>query len=314
MNTHFWKNKRVVVTGAGGFIGRHMVNFLFDEGAMVIAIVSGLAKQKHMFDSKKNIQIVPIDLNDRDATVNATKNVDAIFHFAGLDGGSAYKHTHTHEILQTNTRIALNILDACKVNHISRLLLMSSIEVYPKALSGMVHEKSGESNWFYEEVSGYAWVKRYTEILTKYYHDDSLQIALARVGNVYGPGDDISKGRVIPTFIHQAIENKPIHITVSKNARMTFMYVTDLVRALALLLEKYATGEPVNIIGSQQIDLYTLAKKIVHTMGSKSKIEYDPSDVNKEYVEHSNKKFLGISGFTEHVTLDEGIQAVKENL
>ncbi len=314
MSDSFWINKKVAVTGAGGFIGSHVVRFLSEHGARVTALVSHRSKQKPNAVRKKNLRVCVVDLNNRENTVRVLKNTDIVFHFAGLDGGTAYKQAHTHEILQTNTRIALNILDACKINRVSRLLLMSSVEVYAISKSSVVDKRFNRGYWFDEDIGAYAWVKRYTEILGKYYHDKNLRIAIARAGNVYGPGDDVAKGRVIPTFIHLAKANKPIKITAPKSKELTFMFVTDLARALTLLIEKHATGEPVNIIGSQRINLYELAKKVVDITGSKSKITYSPPESQSVHRNYSNKQFLTLTPFKEQYTIDKGIKHMCENI
>ena len=211
-------------------------------------------------------------------------------------------------MLETNVHIAQTVLEASRKSGVSRLMLMSSIKVYPLKRSGNINEHYGRTNWFYESLPAYAWSKRIMEIMAKYYNSETLHISIARAGNVYGPGDNPTKGRVIPRFIKSALSNQDIVITDSRSQKIPFIHVKDLVVRLMRLVDVYPICDPVNIVGSESISLYDLARLIIRLTGSKSRIICsEDSDVYKEYniSADKHKKLLGKDNFR---SLEQGIK------
>lgn len=264
----FWNNKKIVITGAAGFIGSHAVKMLLGKEAKIIAVVSPKTdekKLKNIFSGDvKKISIKKVNLLDAAACLDVTKGCDIILNFAAMDGGSQFKQEHSAEIFKTNMRIVLNMLDAAVANKVDRFLLMSSIEVYPKNAKSPITEEVG---WDSSDVAnGYVWSKRFSEIVAKMYAEEyGLKIAIARPGNVYGPNDmtGVERGRVIPTFIHKVINNEKIELFDGGKQLKQFIYVDDLIVALLNLTEKYVVCEPINIAGKEAISIKNLANMII---------------------------------------------------
>lgn len=311
MNKAFWKNKRVAVTGANGFIGSRAILALKKAGAVVRAVTS---RNKYTPHIKKYCEVFPVDLCNEKQAQAAVHNQEVVLHFAALDGGREFKLTHELDVLQTNMRITETILHGAKKEGVSKLFLMSSIDVYPSTRSGVIEETYGSTNWFYETLTGYAWSKRFMEILSKYYYDTSLGIAIARVGNVYGANDDLKRGRVIPTFIQAALDGKDIMITTSKQQKVPFIHVDDLIPRIMKLIEVYSTCDPVNIVGDDSISLFDLATCIVRQSNSSSQVIYAPKKTTRFRYNISRRKARRILGDFPSRSIEEGIRGILEDM
>ena len=307
---NFWKNKKVLVTGGNGFIGSNVVEELIRRQAIVVITV----QNNLQFNLSKKVKIEKTDLTNIDNCLKVTKNIDIILNFAALDGGSVFKKEHAAEIFKNNVAIVLNILEASRLNNIDRVLLMSSTEVYSEDTKTPIKEEDGFLGDFSKDKYGYAWSKRFSEIAGMiYYNQYGLKIAIARVGNVYGPNDfrGIERGRVIPTFINKARKNENITIWGSGQQKKSFLYITDLVEALLNLTEKYSVCDPVNITSSEYRTLKDLGEQIIKLSESKSKIVLKKikNNENSEKIISINKAKKNI-GFEEQIPLIMGLQKI----
>ena len=311
---NFWNKKKVLITGASGFIGSHVVDYLVENGADVTVQVSRKTKpskiKRNLSHSLKKIKIVKADLTDANSCFEITKNQSIIFNFAALDGGSIFKKEHAAEIFKTNSRITLNMLEAARVANIEKFLLVSSIEVYPKNVSRPLSENYGLFKEVDKNTDGYVRSKIFSETTAKKYSEQyGLKINIVRPGNVYGPRDYLDKGRVIPTFIEQALNNKPITIWNNGEQKKSFIYVYDLVNAIVKLVERYEGHDPVNIAGEKYISIRDLAQLIIGLTKSKSKIiNLKSKDLRTEDMLIDTKKARKIIRFKENSSLEEGLK------
>jgi nucleoside-diphosphate-sugar epimerase len=283
----FWKNKKVLVTGASGFIGSHTIDALLERGAIVTAIVSpktGKEKiKRNLGHVLKQAKIIKADLLSLNECLKITHNQNAVFNFAAMDGGVYFKMKYPAKIFRTNSQITLNMLEAARQNKANRFLLISSIEVYPGNLPSRVNEKYGSREGLDEKTEGYSWSKRFGEVAAKMYHKEhGMNIAVARLGNVYGPRDysDKEKGRVIPTFISQSLQGQDIRVAGDGMQERAFLYVADLVEALLNLMEKYAVCDPVNVASDKYITIRDLAGLVINIIGKNNKLTLEKSDIS----------------------------------
>ncbi|HEX8964802.1 MAG TPA: NAD(P)-dependent oxidoreductase [Patescibacteria group bacterium] len=307
---NFWKDKKVVITGAAGFIGSHVVKSLLKKDANITAVVSPKTNQRRLRDifknETKNISIKKVDLLDAVACLKITKGQDIVLNFAAMDGGSKFKQEHSAEIFRTNIRIVLNMLDAAVANNIDRFLLMSSIEVYSKKTKFPIKEDvSWESS---DGANGYVWSKRFSEIVASMYAKNfGLKIAIARPGNVYGPGDatGVKKERVIPTFIHKVLKNETIELFDDGKQRKQFLYIDDLVMALLDLVEKYAICSPLILAAKEVVTIKKLAN-VINNLVNNKKIKIP--DSNKYKLPFDITKAKKVINFNPKTDLLKGLE------
>jgi nucleoside-diphosphate-sugar epimerase len=310
---NFWKHKKVLVTGGAGFIGSNAVKELAKRHSVVTIAVSKSTSQselKKIFGGLlKEINICFIDLLSINDCLRITKGMDVVLNFAAMDGGTKFKKEHATEIYKVNTEIVKNVLKAAEQNKVDRVLLMSSIDVYPKGTDAVLNEADADTI----TSKGYVGAKIFSEKLAKKYYDKyGLKIAIARPGNVYGPGDTFSKGRarVIPTFIAKALKGENIEISVNLSRKLAFIHVTDLVAALLNLTGNYANCDPVNILGSEKISLEELAKTIITVVNSNSKIILSKNVVEKKNPIISVSKARRVIDFKERVGFKNGLKVL----
>lgn len=309
---NYWKNKMVLVTGAGGFIGSHMVGALVGSGAKVTALFSGSTTAAETPD----VSSVSGDLLSMETCVHALKGQDVVCNMAALDGGTSFKRSHSAEIFTVNTTITSNVLEAARIHKTDKLLLMSSAMVYPGSLQGIIDEGKAAASEAPDEYDGYARSKKDLEASAQQYSKQyGMHIALARPGNTYGPGDTIQKGRIIPSLIHKALLNETITITGNGENEVSFLHVDDLVNNLLALTELYAVADPVNLASERYIRIRELVDMIISLAGSKSNVVYtgDMTEVPPKRI-LSVAKAKKVIHFSETVTLENGVRSLIEQM
>ena len=185
---------RVLVTGAGGFIGHHMVKYLVDSGHWV----RGADIKYPGYEPSAAQEFELLDLRRWDNCLQATRGVDEVYHFAADMGGIGYINNHHVDSARNNVLASTHMLEASHVNGVSRLFFASSACVYPQYLQDVPEVKplKEEDASPYDPDEGYGWEKLFTEKLCQYYHEDyGLETRVARFHNVYGPLGSYDDGR-----------------------------------------------------------------------------------------------------------------------
>jgi dTDP-glucose 4,6-dehydratase len=265
---------RIVVTGAAGFLGSHLVDRLLEKGHEVVGVDSKITGQpenlKHL-ESNRSFRLVRSDVTQY---IHVPGPVDRVYHFASPASPLDFPRFPVH-ILKVGALGTLNALGLAKAKA-ARLLLASTSEVYGDP---MVHPQV-EGYWGnvnpIGERSMYDEAKRFAEALTMSYHrQNQVETRIVRIFNTYGPRMRLNDGRVLPNFVRSALRNEPLTIHGDGSQTRSFCYVDDLLKGIMLLMES-VTDEPVNIGNPEEITVTDLAKEIISLIGSKSTIINKP--------------------------------------
>lgn len=260
MQRNYWKNKKVIVTGSGGFLGGHFVRELSELQSQVVSAPHDI-----------------IDLLDFDKTKSLFRNADVIINCAALDGNSEFKVRHAAEILDSNLRITLNVLNAAKANAVKDIVLFSSAEIYSPDAPNPIKEEDDYRLYNEHTLNGYILSKRYGEILSDLYCKEfNLQIYLPRPSNIYGPNDHFSEidNKMIPSFIKKVAVGEPIEIWGDGLQIRQFIYVKDVVYSVFSMIEKNYS-DVLNISTEEFISILDLAKIIYKCFDKKPNINFN---------------------------------------
>jgi nucleoside-diphosphate-sugar epimerase len=318
----FYKNKRVLVTGADGFMGSHLVDRLLSEGAKVSVYVRGSSISGTTQYSLKNIKhlegritdILTGDIASADSIELVIKNKpEIIFHLAA-DAYVPNSFDHPIEVMETNVIGTLNMLQAVKESSkIRRIVCTSSSEIYGMTIGGSIDEEHPlypSSPYAASKVAA----DRYAY---SYYNTYHLPIAIIRPFNTYGPRHTYD---VIPKFIELALNDETLTVHGRGTQSRDFTYVDDMIDAFMIMgSHEKAIGRAVNFGTAKAISINYIAKKIKELSGSASEIIHTPerkAQVPKLLCNYSLAKKL--FGWSPKIFIDEGLRRniawAKQNL
>lgn len=279
--TSFWSKKRVLVTGAGGFIGSHLVEALARGGASVRAFVRYNSRADIGFlrealpALKDQLEIVSGDLRDEAAVRQAVRGCDVVFHLGALIA-IPYSYLHPREVAETNFMGTLNILMACEEIGVKRLIHTSTSEVYGTALRTPIdetHPLQGQSPYSASKIGA-------DKLVESFYRSYALPVVTIRPFNTYGPRQ--STRAVIPTIITQALSEDTIYLG-SLEATRDFTFVDDTVRGFLCGAEASGVeGGTYNLGTGVEIRIGDLAKQIIKEIDLPVKIVVDPKRLRPE--------------------------------
>jgi dTDP-glucose 4,6-dehydratase len=266
-----------LVTGGAGFLGSHLCDALLGRGDRVICIdnleTGSLANIEHIRSENfvhRNVDIIEPYYVD--------EPLDYVFHLASPASPIDYLRLPLHT-LKVGSYGTHHTLGVAKL-HRARFLTASTSEVYgdPK------EHPQPESYWGHVNPIGprgvYDEAKRYAEALTMAYHrQQGVDTAIVRIFNTYGPRMRPHDGRAIPTFLRQALQDRPITVFGDGSQTRSFCYVDDLIRGIIALAES-GYHDPVNVGNPNEFTLLELAEEVIRATDSKSEIIYEalPTD------------------------------------
>jgi NAD dependent epimerase/dehydratase len=281
MNTNFWKSKKVLVSGAGGFIGSHLVEALVARGAQVRAFVRynsrGDVGLLRMIPEtmRAGIEIIGGDLRDPHAIQDAVKGCQVVFHLGALIS-IPYSYVHPYEVAQTNVMGTLNMLEACRSNEVEKLVHTSTSEVYGSALRVPIdedHPLQGQSPYSASKIGA-------DKLAESFYRSFSLPVVTIRPFNTFGPRQ--SARAVIPVIITQALRGGKIQLGNTETTR-DFTYVDDTVRGFILAAETEGVeGEVMNLGSGRELRIAKLCELIVSKIGLPVEIVVDKMRLRPE--------------------------------
>jgi len=263
---HFFKNKKVVVTGGSGFIGSHLVEQLLAlEASPVI-----LTRQKNpvFLNAVLNkITLKYCDLFDYKATLDSCEGVDVVINLAATVAGLAYNAKHSATIYRQNSQLLLNTIEAAKNAHVTYFSTCSSACVYPRYCTIPTPETEGMKEEPEPTNSGYGWAKRMQEYVSvQYAKEFGMKIAISRPYNGYGPRDNFNEetSHVIPALIKKAFETRTgaFEVWGDGDHSRSFLYSDDFARGILEVTARYACHDPINIGADEEITIRALAHMI----------------------------------------------------
>ena len=295
-----------VVTGGAGFLGSHLCEHLLGRGHRVICVDN---LDTGSLGNIEQIRVGGFTFMQHDMTqhIDVPEPVDFVFHLASPASPIDYLRLplQTLKVGSYGTHNALGLAKAKR----ARFLISSTSEVYGDP---QVHPQP-ESYWGHVNPIGprgvYDEAKRFAEAMVMAYHrQQGVDTAIVRIFNTYGPRMRPHDGRAIPTFIRQALENKPITVFGDGSQTRSFCYVDDLIRGIVALAE---SGEhlPVNIGNPDEMTLLQLAKAVVSATGSQSQIVFEALPVDDPQVRQPDiTRARAILGWEPTIDLEEGLR------
>jgi len=307
-------NKKILVTGAGGFIGSHLVEAIVKKGCKVRAFVhynsfnswGWLDYINKISSIKDNIEVFNGDIRDSYGLKRAMKNIDIVFHLAALIG-IPYSYYSPESYVDTNIKGTLNILQVARELEIQKIIHTSTSEVYGTAQFTPITEEHPIN-----PQSPYAATKAAADFIAlSFYKSFNTPAAIIRPFNTYGPRQ--SGRAVIPTIISQIISKKTKIKLGSVHPTRDFTYVKDTVQGFINAAESDdSAGKIINIGSNSEISINELANLIAKLMGSEIEIEAldkrkRPEKSEVERLLADNSKARELLGWSPMYKLEEGI-------
>ncbi|MBI5839970.1 MAG: GDP-mannose 4,6-dehydratase [Chloroflexi bacterium] len=311
-----WNGKRVLVTGAGGFIASHLVERLVSEGAQVRAFTRYNSRNDVGMlrlvapDVFSQLEIVSGDLRDVEAVRGAVRGVDTVFHLGALIA-IPYSYVHPREVIETNVMGTVNVLMAARDFGVRRVVHTSTSEVYGTAQYTPIdeaHPLQGQSPYSASKIGA-------DKIAESFYRSFEVPVVTLRPFNTYGPRQ--STRAVIPTIITQVLTRDEVKLG-SLDPSRDFTFVSDTADGFMRAAEAdNVLGQEINLGNDNTIRIGDLVGKIFGIIGRSPKVITDEqrirpgkSEVMKLWA--SNQKAKEMIGWEPRVSLDEGLRLTIE--
>jgi dTDP-glucose 4,6-dehydratase len=311
-----WSDKKVLVTGAGGFIASHLVEALLRRGAGVRAFVRynsrgdiGLLTHLDPRDLS-TIEIIAGDLRDLPAVQAAAKGVDLIFHLGALIA-IPYSYLHPAEVVESNVIGTLNVLLAARDLGIAKVIHTSTSEVYGTAQRVPIdesHPLQGQSPYSASKIGA-------DKLAESFYCAYGLPVVTVRPFNTYGPRQ--SARAVIPTIISQALTRDELHLGSLETCR-DFTYVSDTVNGFLCAAEAQGVeGETFNLGTGREVSVAELVQAVGKLLGRELPVVQEEVRLRPEKSEvmrllSDNRKAKARLGWQQQVPLEQGLSLTVE--
>lgn len=303
--------KCVLITGGAGFIGSHLCNYLIDKGYRVIAmdnLITGTMKNIERLMDNTDFKFVEQDVTKY---IDIKEDLDYVLHFASPASPIDYKNfpIQTLKVGSLGTHNALGVAKAKN----AKFLLASTSEIYGDPLVN----PQPESYWGNVNAVGprgvYDESKRFAEAITMAYHKThKLDTRIARIFNTYGEKMRGNDGRAIPTFIEQALNNRPLTVFGEGKQTRSFCYISDMIDGIYKLMVSNV-NQPINLGNPDELTILQLAEKIIKISRSKSQIAFKPLPADDPKVRRPDVSFAWKSlKWKAQVSLGEGLKKTIE--
>ena len=286
------QNKNILVVGAGGFIGGHLIKNLLNNGNNIVA--SDIKPKEYWFQDFENVKnFYSMDMKDINNCRQLTKNIDYVFNMACNMGGMGFIENNKADCMQS-VLINTNLLIACKEDKVKKYFFSSSACAYNKTkqqdvfIEGLKEEDAYPAN----PEDGYGWEKLFSERMCRHFMEDyGLEVRIARYHNIYGPYGTYGGGREkAPAALCRKVlsaktkNEKSIQVWGDGKQTRTFLYIDDCIEGTLRLFES-DYSEPVNIGSDEQVSINQMIEIIEEISG-----------INKLHREYQLDKPKGVRG------------------
>jgi NAD dependent epimerase/dehydratase len=307
------KDKKILVTGADGFIGSHLVEELVAKGAKVRAFVFYNSFNSYGWldsissQTKDKIEFFPGDIRDPNGIREAMKDIDIVFHLAALIA-IPFSYHSPDSYIDTNVKGTLNIIQAARDNKIKRIIVTSTSEVYGTAQFIPIteeHPKQSQSPYSASKIGADA-------IADSFFRSFNLPLTIVRPFNTYGPRQ--SARAIIPTIISQLLNGAREIKLGDLSPKRDLLFVKDTISGFLKIAQcDSLIGHEVNIATESEVSIGDLANILINKINPKAKIISDPIRLRPKNSEvyrlfGSNKKLKSFTDWEQKYSIEEGLE------
>jgi dTDP-glucose 4,6-dehydratase len=311
-----WEGERVVITGAGGFIGSHLTDALVRRGADVCAFLHYRPEGGHGLldlldpEVRSDVEVVASDLRDVETVRNGLRGASEVFHLGALVG-IPYSYRSPRDVVEVNILGTLNVLEAARLHDVDRVVHTSTSEVYGSAQTVPMsedHPLNAQSPYAASKIAA-------DQLALSFHRSFGLPVAVARPFNTYGPGQ--TARAIVPTVISQALVGDTLQLG-SLSATRDLNFVTDTAAGFMAIAETPETvGRVLNIGTGHDVSIRAVVELVGDLLGKELRVESDqrrvrPAASEVERLVCDATRLRELTGWAPEVPLPVGLERTIE--